>query len=267
VWALELIVGAERVARDNGMSLVLTESGDRHSPSPEWIEGALRRRPAGVLLVFSDPSADHRERLRARNIPIVVIDPSGDPVPGVSSIGSANWSGGFQATKHLIDLGHRDIAMISGPEDQMSSTARVSGYRAALESAGIPVRPEYLRVGSFRAADGVALGRELLRLPHRPTAIFAGNDEQAFGVYEAARALGISIPGELSVVGYDDLTIAAWAGPPLTTVRQPLNEMAEEAAKLVLRLRDDPKHDDVRIDLATSLVVRGSTQAPPARAE
>ena len=261
-WAIEIIAGVERIARANGMSVVLTESGDRHSPSPDWIEGAMRRRPAGVILIFSDLSADHKHQLRTRNIPFVVVDPAGDPAPDVPSIGSANWSGGYIATRHLVEQGHRDIAMISGPADMMCSTARLSGYRAALEAGGVAVRDEYVRTGGFHHQDGLERGRELLALPRPPTAIFAGSDLQALGVYEAARERGIGIPGDLSVVGYDDLKIAQWAGPPLTTVRQPLTEMAEEATRLVLRLRDDPQTDNLRIDLATRLVVRSSTRAP-----
>jgi LacI family xylobiose transport system transcriptional regulator len=261
-WAIEIIAGVERIARANGMSVVLTESGDRHSPSPDWIEGAMRRRPAGVILIFSDLSADHKHQLRTRGIPFVVVDPAGDPAPDVPSIGSANWSGGYIATRHLVEQGHRDIAMITGPADMMCSTARLSGYRAALEAGGGAVRDEYIRTGGFHHRDGLEHGRELLALPRPPTAIFAGSDLQALGVYEAARERGLGIPGDLSVVGYDDLKIAEWAGPPLTTVRQPLTEMAEEATKLVLRLRDDPQIDNLRIDLATRLVVRSSTRAP-----
>jgi LacI family xylobiose transport system transcriptional regulator len=260
-WAIEIITGVERIARENDLTVALTESGDRHAPSPEWIQGALRRQPAGVILIFSDLSADHKQQLRSRDIPFVIIDPSGDPAPDVPSIGSANWSGGFQATRHLIDQGHREIGIITGPEDMMCSTARLSGYRAALDAARIPFRQEYVAIGEFHHSDGVNRGEQLLALPHPPTAIFAGSDLQALGVYEAARARGLSVPGDLSVVGYDDLKIAQWAGPPLTTVRQPLAEMAEEATKLVLRLRDNPQTENLRIDLATRLVVRGSTRS------
>ena len=258
-WAIEIIQGVERISRENGMSVVLTESGDRHSPSPDWIDGVMRRRPAGVILVFSDLSAEHKHQLRTRNIPFVIVDPAGDPAPDVPSIGSANWSGGYIATRHLIELGHRRIAMITGPDDMMCSTARLSGYRAALEGAGIRARDDYVVGGDFHYADGIVGGGKLLSLPEPPTAIFAGSDMQALGVYESARALGLSIPDDLSVVGYDDLKVALWAGPPLTTVRQPLTEMAEEATRLVIRLRNDSQVDNLRIDLATSLVVRGST--------
>jgi len=260
-WAVEIIRGVEQVASENGMGVVVSQSGDRYSPGSAWVESVLNRRTSGVILVLSDlPEAD-KQRLRTRSIPFVIVDPSGDPAPDVPSIGSANWNGGFLAARHLIDQGHREIGMITGPSDMMCSRARFSGYRAALESAGIPFREDYVRVGSFHHRDGVEHGRALLERADRPTAIFAGSDLQALGVYEAARALGLGIPGDISIVGYDDLNIAQWAGPPLTTVRQPLVEMAEEAARLVLRLRDGQRADSLRIDLATQLVVRESTRS------
>lgn len=259
-WSTELIRGAERIARENGMSLVITVSGDRHAPAPDWIDGAMKRRPAGVVFVFSNLAAGHKRQLQTRKIPFVVIDPAGNPPPDVPSIGSANWLGGVLATRHLIDLGHRDIAMISGPDDMMCSRARVSGFRSALDEAGIPVKERFIVSGEFHREDGVALGRELLSMEHPPTAIFAGSDLQALGVYEAAREFGIDIPGDLSVVGYDDLQLAQWVGPPLTTVRQPLTEMAEEATRLVIKLRESESVENLRIDLATTLIVRSSTR-------
>lgn len=258
-WSMEIISGVERVARENGMNVVLTQSGDRHSPGPEWIDGVMQRRPAGVILVLSDLPAEQKRQLKTRNIPFVLVDPTGDPAPDVPSVGSANWSGGVLATQHLIDLGHRDIAMITGPDDMMCSRARLSGFRSALESAGIPVREDLIMTGEFHREDGLARGGELLSRANPPTAIFAGSDLQALGVYEAARARGLRIPEDLSVVGYDDLQFAGWAGPPLTTVRQPLTEMAEQATRLVLRLRDRNPAESLRVDLATRLVVRDST--------
>lgn len=259
-WAVEIIQGVERVARENGMSVILTESGERHSPGATWIDGVLQRRPAGVILILSDLSASQKHQLRTRKIPFVIVDPTGDPAPDVPSIGSANWNGGYLATRHLVDLGHRKIAMITGPDDIMCSTARLSGYRAALEGAGVAMRADYVTTGNFTYESGVARAREILALDDPPTAIFAGSDLQALGVYEAARSVGISIPDDLSVVGYDDLKLASWAGPPLTTVRQPLTEMAEEATRLVLRLRTEEQVDNLRLDLATRLIVRGSTK-------
>ena len=261
-WALEIIRGVERVAKEHGLSVVVTESGDRHAPAPDWIEGALERRPVGVVLVLSGLPEASRRQLRVRNIPFVIIDPAGDPPPDVPAIGAANWSGGTLAARHLLELGHRRVAVIAGPEDMLMSRARLSGFRSALDAAGVPVPPEYVRAGDFHRESGLAEGLALLSLPEPPTAIFAESDLQALGVYEAARELGIVIPDQLSVIGFDDLPLAAWVGPPLTTVRQPTTDMAEQATRLVLRLRGGGEQQQLRVDLATQLVVRGSTAAP-----
>ena len=158
----------------------------------------------------------------------MVIDPAGDPGQDVPAVGATNWQGGLAATRHLLELGHRRIGVISGPARMMCSRARVDGYRAALETAGLAVRPGPGRArATSTTRPATRAGLELLRLPDRPTAIFAGNDLQALGLYEAARELGLRIPEDLSVVGFDDLPLARWVGPPLTTVRQPLTEMAE----------------------------------------
>ena len=122
----------------------------------------LQRQPLGVLLVAARLPASDRERLRSRDIPVVMVDPAGTPAPDVPSIGSADWNGGFLATRHLLDLGHRDIGIITGPDDMLASTARLSGYRAALESAGVPVDPAFIRPGQFHHRDGLIEGRALL---------------------------------------------------------------------------------------------------------
>ncbi|MCX4514787.1 LacI family DNA-binding transcriptional regulator [Streptomyces sp. NBC_01619] len=261
IWALELIRGVENVAKANQASVVLTESGTRHSPDPDWIEGVLQRRPIGVVLVFSALPQAVKQQLRARSIPFVIIDPAGDPDPDVPSVGSANWTGGLAATRHLIELGHRRIGIITGPEDMLCSLARLDGYRSAMSMAGLETAPELIRFGDFHVEGGYDRAMEMLSLPERPTAVFAGSDLQALGVLEAARVNGLRVPHDLSVVGYDDVQVARWSSPALTTVHQPLRQMAEEAAQMLLRLRTE-EPSSTRLELATSLVVRKST-APP----
>lgn len=261
-WAMEVVRGVENVAREEGLSLVLSESAGRLTPGQTWVDGVLARRPAGVILVLSDLDAAQRAQLTSRSIPFVVVDPAGDPGDDIPSVGAANWQGGLAATRHLTGLGHRRIGVIGGPARMMCSRARLDGYRAALETSGVPMDPELVREGEFNHEDGYTAALDLLRLPEPPTAVFAGNDLQALGVYEAARELGLRIPEDLSVVGFDDLPITRWIGPPLTTVRQPLIEMAETAARLVLDLGRGRQPATTRVDLATSLVVRSST-APP----
>ncbi|MET9877503.1 LacI family DNA-binding transcriptional regulator [Actinacidiphila glaucinigra] len=265
VWAMELIRGVENVAKSRNMSVVLTESGTRHAPGPEWIEGVLRRRPLGVVLVFSSLPDDIKRKLRSRAINFVIIDPAGDPEPDVPSVGSANWAGGVAATRHLIDLGHRRIGIITGPDDMLCSLARLDGFRSAMGMAGLAVDNDLIRYGDFHVQGGHDGALALLEQPDPPTAIFAGSDLQALGVLEAARVKGLQVPRDLSVVGYDDLPLAQWASPSLTTVNQPLVEMAEEAARMLLRLSQPEEAGDksnTRMELGVRLVVRKSTASP-----
>ncbi len=158
----------------------------------------------------------------------MIVDPAGEPVHDTPSVGATNWSGGVAATRHLLGLGHRRIGVITGPEEILCSRARLDGYRAAMDAAGAPIDPALIRFGDFHVQSGVERARSMLGLPDPPTAIFAANDLMALGVYQAAREARLQIPEDLSVVGFDDLPVAGWVSPPLTTVRQPLAEMAIE---------------------------------------
>ncbi len=261
-WAVELIKGVEQVAAAARVGVVLSELGGAHRPPQEWLDDMLVRPPLGVILVLSGLDVSQRRQLAARSIPVVVVDTAGEPPTDVPVVGSGNWNGGLVATRHLIGLGHRRIAVIAGPADVMCSRARIDGYRTALEEAGLAVDPALVRHGDFFVGGGYTHGAALLDLPEPPTAIFAGSDLQAVGVMRAARERGLRVPEDLSLVGYDDLPVAAWLGPPLTTVRQPLQEMAATAARMVLDLARGEAPSNLRIDLATELVVREST-APP----
>lgn len=261
-WAVELIAGVERTAREHGLGVVVSGTLDRRQADARWVDSVVGRRPVGVLLIGVQLPEAPLKVLQSRAIPVVTIDQGGHARPTEHSVGSADWSGALHATRHLLGLGHRRIGIITGPDDMIASVARLSGFRAALEEAGVDLPAEYVRRGEFHHRDGLEQGAALLRLPDPPTAVFASNDLQALGVYEAARSIGIRIPEDLSVVGYDDLKAASWVAPALTTIRVPLAEMAEQATRLLVRLRDEPGFAVSHIDLATSLVVRGST-APP----
>jgi LacI family xylobiose transport system transcriptional regulator len=265
-YPLEIIKGVEQVARDNRLGVVLSQLQGRHTPGRGWIEDVLNRRPTGVIAVFSGPDATQRDKLRTRDIPLVLVDPTGDPGHTVPSVGAGNWSGGLSATRHLIDLGHRRIAIITGPPQMLSSRARLDGYRAALDTAHLPVEPELIREGDFHVEGGLRHARELLRLPDPPTAIFACNDGTAVGVYQAADEAGWRIPRDLSVLGFDDLLPSPWMIPPLTTIRQPLTEMAAAAANMVVAIARNQPPSRSRLEVATELVVRGSTAPPRAGA-
>lgn len=262
-WAGQIIKGVEVVAGAERIGVVLSELGGAHRPRQEWLDDVLARRPLGVIFVLSDVDDTQRRQLASRAIPFVIVDTAGDLPEGVPTVGSQNWSGGLAATRHLLGLGHKRIAVISGPGDVLCSRARVDGYRTALDEAGVDVDPSLICYGDFFVGGGYTHGSALLDRPDRPTAIFAGSDNQALGVLRAARERGLRIPEDLSVVGYDDLPVTEWLAPPLTTVHQPLTEMASTATQILLRLaRGEPVRNS-RIDLATELVVRQSTAPPP----
>lgn len=261
-WALEIIRGVERVATAERAAVVLSELDGARQLRRRWFDDLLKRRPVGVILVLSELAVEQRRRLSSAGIPFVVVDTVGERLPGIPTVGSANAAGGWTATHHLITLGHRRIAMISGPANLLCSRERVDGFRRAMADANLPVTPAFVSYGDFRAGGGYRHSRRLLARPDRPTAIFAGSDFQALGVLRAAHELGIAIPDDLSVVGYDDLPLTEWTGPRLTTIRQPLVEMATTAAQMVFTLARGERPPNDRVELPTDLVVRQST-APP----
>lgn len=170
---------------------------------------------------------------------------------------------GLAATQHLLSLGHRRVAYLGGPAMAVCNQARMHGYRAAMEAEGARVPEAYARPGEFTYESGLLGAAALLGLDEPPTAIFAGNDEIAVGVVETARGRGLRVPEDLSVVGFDDTSLARMASPPLTTVRQPLREMGGAALRTALRLANGEKVESHHIELATELVVRASTAPPP----
>jgi DNA-binding LacI/PurR family transcriptional regulator len=214
-------------------------------------------RADGLLIVSTLPPESDIVRLRASGAPCVLVDAQHASLP---SVVIDDFAGGELATRHLIELGHRRIAFIGDtpPEFRfMWSRDRTRGYFRALERAGIELRPEYVRVGTQLLHVARAVALELLSLPEPPTAIFAASDTQALGVLEAARSLGVAVPGQLSVIGFDDIETATYVG--LTTVRQPLFESGRRGAELLLRALSGhplPAHSE---QLPLELVVRRTT--------
>lgn len=216
----------------------------------------------GALLVLARGQSPRLDHLRRRHIPVVVVDHRGELDADTPAVGATNWSGAYQATTYLLSLGHQRIAHIKGLASIGCSRARLSGYRAALDAAGLSVDPAFMREGDFYQEGGYQAACALLDLPVPPTAIFAGNDMQAMGVYAALRERGLSVPDDVSVIGFDDIPVAAMVSPQLTTVRQPLAEMGRIAAGMLLTLIDGASLPSQRVELATALMVRGSCAAP-----
>jgi LacI family transcriptional regulator len=267
-WAMEILAGVEEVAHRAGTGVVVSAVHGRHRTRPDrrWLENLSSRRSDGVLLVLSQLSPTQQAQLDELGIPVVIVDPAGQPAPGIPSVGAANWAGGIAATEHLISLGHSRIAVIGGPADVLCSRARVDGYRTAMSAAGLKVRTGYVRTGDFLSPTGYRETMALLDLKTPPTAVFVCADQMALGAYEALYERGLRVPDDVSIVGFDDLEEARWGIPPLTTVRQPLAEMSGMAARMLLRLVEGEELDTPRVELATPLVVRASTAAPSAGA-
>jgi len=235
------------------------ESEDRQRRAFELFDRGDRA--DGLLVVSTNPPDLEVERINAAGLPCILVD---GVHPSLPSIAVDDVAGGEMATRHLIELGHRRVALIGDPPPEFRfdwSRDRTRGYEQALAHAGIDVRQEYVREGTrlLHVARGIAA--ELLALPERPTALFAASDTQAFGTLEAARALGIRVPEELSVIGFDDIEVASYVG--LTTVRQPLFESGRRGAELLLRALSG-RQVDVRTELLPLELVVRSTTGPAA---
>ncbi|MGX1134053.1 DNA-binding LacI/PurR family transcriptional regulator [Streptomyces glaucescens] len=264
-WSGAVLHGVEEAAHDAGLDVVVSAALARSRagrPERGWLDKLTVRGSAGVLFNLAELTETQYAWLEQHRIPFVMIDPVLEPPPGVVSVGAANWQGGVTATEHLLSLGHERIAVITGRRRTMCSGARLAGYRSALASAGLPHRPEYLRHAGFDEAVARHRMAELLDLPEPPTAVFVCSDRMALGVYEAVAERGLRVPDDVSVVGFDDLPEARWAAPALTTIRQPLAEMAATALRLLVRMMDGERPESTRTELSTRLVLRAST-APP----
>jgi LacI family xylobiose transport system transcriptional regulator len=212
--AISIMRGVESVVRQQDLVVGFTEVSGLAAGERPWAEALLARRPVGVIAAHSYHTPWEQALLIASGIPMVALDPSGIPPESVPSVGAANRSGGVAAARHLLELGHSRIAVITGPATSLVARARLEACRAAMDAAGTALDDRLVRTGEFFFEDGLAHGRDLLAAADPPTAVVCGNDLQALGVYEAARQAGRSIPDELSVVGFDDLDCTNWCGPP-----------------------------------------------------
>jgi LacI family transcriptional regulator len=259
--AVERVRGIVAGLADSGYDLMLfdVESEGRQRRAFELV--AQQDRADGLLIVSTLPPEAELERLRRTVLPCVLVDAV---EPGLPSVVIDDVAGGRLATRHLVELGHRRIAFIGDAPPEFSfgwSLDRKYGYEQELEAAGIEPRREYVRQGTRYPHVARATALELLRLPEPPTAIFAASDTQALGVLEAARSLGVAVPEQLSVVGFDDLDVAQFVG--LTTVRQPLYESGRRGARLLLRALGGRPLPPRAEELPLELVVRRTTGAAP----
>ena len=260
----EILEGIAEAVYEHGLRLVLLPTQHEHAREVSLLDRLMQGATHGAVVILPEETTDELEQALNDRYPFVVVDPLlplGDRIPTVSV---AYRSGVEQAMGHLLTLGHRRIAAITGPPGWLATEERRTAYHASLAAAGIRPEPAFEVACDPQVGPGVQAAAALLDLPEPPTAIFAFNDSIAFGALRAARDRGLRVPEDLSVVGFDDIEPATLVTPALTTVRQPLSEMGRAAVNVLVRLLERRGSQTPHIEFATRLVVREST-APPRR--
>nr|WP_245528097.1 LacI family DNA-binding transcriptional regulator [Cellulomonas gilvus] len=255
-FSTELLKGASSAIGATGYEL-LAYSGGARGAEVGW-ERRYLSRLGGTLIdgaIIVTPTVVDA----ANGIPVVAIDPHTGPSGSTPTVDADNFAGAVMATEHLIALGHRRIGHVGGRPDLESARLREAGYRSAMAAAGLPVDESLVVNGGYRAETAGQPARAMLTGPDRPTAVFAANDLSAIRTVEVAREVGLRVPEDLSVIGFDNVPESALCDPPLTTISQPLRDIGAQALRLLVDLlneREVPTH----LRLPTSLVERGSTR-------
>jgi LacI family transcriptional regulator len=259
-----IVSGASEALYEHDLRVVLSLTGHEHDREVSLLDRLMHGLTDGALVVLPEESSEELADLLDDGYNFVVVDPRLPLDERIPSVSAQHTSGATQAMRHLLGLGHRRIAAITGPNGWVATEDRRRGYHAALAAAGILPDPALEIESNFEIAGGADATDRLLDLPEPPTAIFAFNDNLAIGALQTARARGVRVPQDLSVVGFDDSEHATIVSPALTTVRQPLAEMGRTAVSLLTRLLERQRFETLHLELATRLVIRASTAAPPA---
>jgi LacI family transcriptional regulator len=252
----EVAAAVELEAKSHGYAVFMSSTHGDRQRELEAIQRLQDQHVDGVIMMTNQPDDGTLAKLLQPHQSVVILD---EDIPGVGvpRVFVENEEGGYIGTKHLFAAGHRDIALVSGPENLMSVRERLAGYRRAMAEAGYAINPEWIALGEYTKDFGSQAAQRLLTGQHRPTAIMACSDYIAVGILKAARAAGFSVPKDLSLVGFDDMSFAELVDPPLTTVRQPMAELGRVAvAQLLAQLNKDGTASETR--LPVELVVRNS---------
>lgn len=264
-FTAEVFGGVEELANDNGYSVFVANCSEDPARELRVVRLFQERRVDGILVLSSRVGALHMPLLRQLRVPIVLVN-SEHPDQFAHSVMIDNVGGACMAVQHLINLGHRRIAYLGDRLGFRSDIERFAGYREALGLADYSFEPDLVLHGNGTAEEGRLVMTRLLAVSDPPTAVFCYNDLTAIGALSAIRAHGLRVPEDISVVGFDDLAIASFTGPPLTTVRQPKQLMGRTATEILLRLFSGPQ-EKTQVRLMGELILRESTASAPARRE
>lgn len=254
----EVVRGVERSCYERGYSLILCNTDGDAERMNRSLETLLQKRVDGLLLMCTENHRPSKDAIsRYPSLPIVMMDWS--PFDGANDVIQDNaLLGGEMATEYLISQGYRKIACITGPLDKTTAQERLNGYRQAMHKAGLAIPPGYEVSGDFEFEGGVPAMEKLLALPEPPHAVFTGNDAMAVGAYQALYQRGLSVPDDMAVIGYDDIQLAQYMMPPLTTIHQPKDSLGELAVDTLLHRLQDPEAEPQILVLTPELVVRQS---------
>jgi len=256
----EVVSGIEQAANDNGYSVFLADSNADPARERNVVQSFAERRVDGILVTSSRVGALYLPMLSEMKVPIVLIN-NQHPGAFVHSVMIDNVQGSRDAANHLIGLGHRRIAYLGDQFGYQSDTERFAGYRQALDEAGLPFLPDLVVHGDGKPEASTTAMDRLLKLDEPPTAVFCYNDMSALGALRSIRLHGLRVPDDLSVIGFDDLFLASYLQPPLTTVHQPMHRMGLLAMENLLKLMSG--HDSANtIKVPAELIVRESTASP-----
>ncbi len=258
-FPIEVMKGVNNAIADLDYDLVIYTCGDyrkHYSADRERKFVSLLNNSITDGVIVVTPAATHF----STDAPVVAVDPHNE-ITEYPSVISTNREGAMEAMNYLIELGHRRIGFISGRFDLMSANRRLCGYQDSLAQAGIALDPTLIVQGDFTADSALDCARQLLSLPVPPTAIFAANDQSALGAYQAAREAGLSIPQDLSIVGFDNIPESALADPGLTTIDQSIQEMGKIAVQMLVKLIEGEILETKIIKTSTHLVIRDSCRA------
>lgn len=264
VYLGELLGGISAAAEQLGSGLMLyTQNMFSQEARKDNTLSPLRSGLVNGAIVIVPPNFDEVvASLNDCGIPFVVIDHHSE-APNEASVTATNRKGMLEATRYLLALGHRRIGFVKGRLDITCSHERLQGYMEGLEEIGLPYDPELVVEGNYMKASGFQGAQKLLELPNPPSALIMSNDMMAFGAIEAARVMGLSVGQDVSIIGFDDVYMAAETYPPLTTVRQPLMDMGEVALDMLLDLIENRRVLNLRRQLPTELIVRETTGPAP----
>ncbi len=257
-----VVQGIESTAYENGYSVILASANSDPARELAAVEMLQSKRVDGVIVTASRVGALYQDHLGRIGVPVVLLNNHSEQSGRyLYTVTVDNQHGARLATQHLIELGHRRIAYIAGPADHSSNAGRMEGYRQALTEAGIPFISDLVAQGDGKMDAGMRALPALMDLAERPTGLFCYNDMTAIGVLRAARQLGIDVPRDLSIVGFDDIAFASFITPPLTTIAQPQFEMGQQAMQMLLtRIRQSPDAPISDILIEGKLIVRESTR-------